>query len=186
MASELSNEEMRLLSMLREGDRDAFTQIYQKYFSMLYALSYRYLQDKEMAEDVIQQVFMRLWESHSTLCISVCLKNYLYTMTKNSLLNMIRDKNDKIVHRYEMLQQQDVVDEGMSEKMEEERKINHFYKAISKLSSVKRAICLLKMQGELNNQEIADKLNMPVGTVKNYYTQALQLLKYYLRQYNYE
>ena len=89
-------EDEYLLSLLRQGSQDAFTQIYNKYYSMLYSLSCRYLQDRELAEDVVQQVYLRLWESRSSVCITASLKNYLYTMAKNHVLNMIRDKNEWI------------------------------------------------------------------------------------------
>ena len=54
-------EDEYLLSLLRQGSQDAFTQIYNKYYSLLYSLSFRYLQVREVAEDVVQQVYLRLW-----------------------------------------------------------------------------------------------------------------------------
>ena len=163
-------EDEYLLSLLKQGSQDAFTQIYNKYYSMLYSLSYRYLQDRELAEDVAQQVYLRLWESRST-------------MAKNHIMNMIRDKNEWIVRQYEDIQQEnDIADDGLQEKLEEERKLSCFYRAVKQLPGAKREICLLKIYEGLNNQEIAHKLNIPVGTVKNYYTQSIQLLKYYLKE----
>lgn len=150
---------------------------------MLYTLSYRYLQEREPAEDVVQQVYLRLWESRASCRIAVSLKNYLYTMTKNQLLNIIRDKNELIVKQYGILLQHDeFADSGLQEKLEEERKFSHFYCAIKKLPNPKRKICLLKIYQGMNNQQIAQKLNMPVGTVKNYYSQSILLLKHYIKQ----
>lgn len=181
--SEPFYEDEYLLSLLRQDNQEAFTQIYNKYYSMLYSLSYRYLQDRELSEDVVQQVYLRLWESRSSCRIAVSLKNYLYTMAKNHLLNVIRDKNEWVVGRYEATRQEsEIADDGLQEKIEEERKFNCFYRAVRQLPDSKRKICLLKIQGGLNNQEIADRLNMPVGTVKNYYTQSIRLLKYYLKK----
>ena len=118
-------EDEYLLSLLRQGSQDAFTQIYNKYYSMLYSLSCKYLQDRELAEDVVQQVYLRLWESRSSVCITASLKNYLYTMAKNHVLNMIRDKNEWIVRQYENIQQEnDIADDGLQEKLEEERKLS--------------------------------------------------------------
>ena len=70
----------------------------------------------------------------------------------------------------------------LQEKLEEERKLSCFYRAVKQLPGAKREICLLKIYEGLNNQEIAHRLNIPVGTVKNYYTQSIQLLKYYLKE----
>ncbi|MFR5758317.1 MAG: RNA polymerase sigma factor [Bacteroides cellulosilyticus] len=132
---------------------------------------------------MVQQVYLRLWESRSSVCITASLKNYLYTMAKNHVLNMIRDKNEWIVRQYENIQQEnDIADDGLQEKLEEERKLSCFYRAVKQLPGAKREICLLKIYEGLNNQEIAHRLNIPVGTVKNYYTQSIQLLKYYLKE----
>mgnify|MGYP002945138951 FL=1 len=95
----------------------------------------------------------------------------------------IRDRNEWIVRQYENIQQEnDIADDGLQEKLEEERKLSCFYRAVKQLPGAKREICLLKIYEGLNNQEIAHRLNIPVGTVKNYYTQSIQLLKYYLKE----
>ena len=120
--TKVTYEDEYLFSLLKQGNQDAFTQLYNKYSSMLYGLSYRYLQDRNLAEDVVQQVFLHLWEVHSTCHIKVHLRNYLYTMTKNYLLNMIRDTND-IIAREDMkgTEQNNIIDDGLQEKLEEER-----------------------------------------------------------------
>ena len=119
-----------------------------------------------------------------TCHIKVHLRNYLYTMTKNYLLNMIRDTND-IIAREDMkgTEQNNIIDDGLQEKLEEERKFGYLRWAVKQLPSCKREICLLKIYRGLNNQEIADELNIPINTVKCYYTQSLKLLKYYLRNH---
>lgn len=176
------SEDNSLVLLLRDNAPDAFTQIYNKYFSMLYALSYKYLQEHELAEDVVQQIFLQLWENRLSDRIMINLKNYLYTMTKNHLLNMIRSQNNLLVRIYENVQQPtEMADDGLQEKLEEERRLCCFYEAVKRLPGSKREICLLKIYEGLNNQEIADKLNMPVGTVKNYYTQSIRMLKFNLK-----
>ena len=82
-----------LLASLRQGSEDAFTVIYERYHKLLYVLAYKYLKNSFAAEDAVQQVFLRLWESHSLLMINVNLRNYLYTMLKNHVLNEIRNNN---------------------------------------------------------------------------------------------
>lgn len=175
-------EDESLVLLLRENAQDAFTKIYNKYFSMLYTLSFRYLQEREPAEDIVQQIFLQLWENRLSGRIMINLKNYLYTMTKNHLLNMIRNQNSLMVRICGNVQQQnEMADDGLQEKLEEERRLCCFYKAVKRLPGSKREICLLKIQEGLSNQEIAEKLNMPVGTVKNYYTQSIRALKYNLK-----
>lgn len=80
------NDEILFVRMSR-GEVEAFTAIYNKYHKLLYVLAYRYLMDKAMAEDAVQHVFTRFWEFRSELSVSINLRNYLITMTKNHMVS---------------------------------------------------------------------------------------------------
>jgi RNA polymerase sigma factor (sigma-70 family) len=77
------NEDHALFILLKKRDREAFSAIYKKYHRYLYAIALKYLKNTQMAEDAVQHVFVKLWESTSDIHIEINLKNYLYTMTKN-------------------------------------------------------------------------------------------------------
>ncbi|WP_448790647.1 RNA polymerase sigma factor [Bacteroides graminisolvens] len=175
-------EDEQLLHLLLHDDKDAFTAIYKKYHKMLYLLAYKYLQDADLSEDVVQHVYMHLWEQRAAIRVNSSLKNYLYTMAKNHILNLIREKNDLVARQYEVLQFQAHADESLSHKLDRERKLNSVYEALNRLPDNKREICLLKINEGLDNKEIAKRLNLPIGTVKNYYTQSIKLLKFLLKQ----
>ncbi len=81
------NEDHALFILLKKRDKDAFSVIYQKYHRYLYSLALKYLKSAQMAEDAVQHVFVKLWESTAAIQIEINLKNYLYTMTKNYILN---------------------------------------------------------------------------------------------------
>ena len=100
--SELNDE--ALFALIEKGDERAFTQAYDRYHKLLYVLAYRYLMNANMAEDVVQHVFSRLWEFRTELRVGISLKNYLFTMTKNHVLNLIRNENSAITKNYEMAQ----------------------------------------------------------------------------------
>ena len=84
-------DDEKLFALIEQGDEGAFTQAYERYHKLLYVLAYRYLMSSDMAEDVVQHVFSRLWEFRSELRVGISLKNYLFTMTKNHVLNLIRN-----------------------------------------------------------------------------------------------
>ena len=150
-----------LLSALREGSEDAFTVIYERYHKLLY----------------VQQVFLRLWESHSLLMINVNLRNYLYTMLKNHVLNEIRNNNSALEKNYEIVQSSPEYEDELLAKIEEKDMMEHFYQAIEHLPEQKRQVCLYKLKGNLSNQEIADKMSISVPTVKTHYAQAIKILR---------
>lgn len=172
----------QLFNLIENGDKMAFTEAYNKYHRLLYSVSYRYLMDKEKAEEAVQYVFVRLWEYRSDLNIGISLKNYLFTMTKNYVLNVIRNENSAIEKQYELAQRTSEYEEDFVEKFENRERMDIFYKALDKLPEQKREICLLKVREELSNKEIAERMNLSVNTIKTHYSEALKLLRIHLKK----
>lgn len=133
-----------------------------------------------MAEDVVQHVYTRLWEFRSELRVGISLKNYLFTMTKNHVLNLIRNENSAITKNYEIAQSAPVYEDNLIENLEKKELMTSFYKAVNLLPAQKRDICLMKVQEELTNQEIAERMNLSVNTIKTHYSEALKLLRVHL------
>lgn len=178
--SELNDE--ALFALIEKGDERAFTQAYDRYHKLLYVLAYRYLMNVNMAEDVVQHVFSRLWEFRTELRVGISLKNYLFTMTKNHVLNLIRNENSAITKNYEMAQSAPAYEDNLMEDLEKKELMFNFYKAVDMLPVQKREICLMKVREELTNQEIAERMKLSVNTVKTHYSEALKLLRVHLRK----
>ena len=178
--SELNDE--ALFALIEKGDERAFTQAYDRYHKLLYVLAYRYLMNVNMAEDVVQHVFSRLWEFRTELRVGISLKNYLFTMTKNHVLNLIRNENSAITKNYEMAQSAPAYEDNLMEDLEKKALMSNFYKAVDMLPVQKREICLMKVREELTNQEIAERMKLSVNTVKTHYSEALKLLRVHLRK----
>mgnify|MGYP000743686867 CR=1 FL=1 len=160
-----------LFRRMKQGDRAAFTSIYERYNKMLYLLASRYLQNSSMAEDAVQQVFTRLWEFHSEIYVGLNVRNYLFTMMKNYILNTIRNENKN----YQIAYSEPFYEDTLIEKIEEKELKGILNRAISQLPEQKRMICLMKMEGKLTNQEIAQKLNLSANTVKTHYFQTIKM-----------
>lgn len=178
--SSFSDEQ--LFNLIENGDKIAFTEAYNKYHRLLYSVSYRYLMDREKAEEAVQYVFVRLWEYRSDLNIGISLKNYLFTMTKNYVLNIIRNENCMTEKQYELAQRASEFADDFVEKFENRERMDIFYKALDKLPEQKREICLLKVREELSNKEIAERMNLSVNTIKTHYSEALKLLRIHLKK----
>ena len=175
-----NTDDEKLFALIEQGDERAFTQAYGRYHKLLYVLAYRYLMSSDMAEDVVQHVFTRLWEFRSELRVGISLKNYLFTMTKNHVLNLIRNENSAIAKNYEMAQSASPYEDNLIENLEKKELMSSFYKAVDMLPAQKRDICLMKVQEELTNQEIAERMNLSINTIKTHYSEALKLLRIHL------
>ncbi len=169
-----------LFQLLQKGHREAFTVIYEKYHKMLYVLAYQYLKDVHKAEDAVQNAFTKLWELHAEISVSVNLKNYLYTMTKNYILNQIRNENNALVNNYKLYQENSEYDDSLLESIEKKELMDIFHKAINNLPDQKRQVCLYKLDEKLSNQEIADRMDISINTVKTHYAQSVKMLRYYM------
>lgn len=166
-----------LLTLLQESDEKAFTAIYVRYHQLLYVVAYKYLKNKEQTKDAVQQIFLKLWESRTLLSIQVSLKNYLYTMLKNQLLNEIRNNTTALEKNYELAQEPVTFENELLDKLEEKEMMEQLYRAVDNLPEQKRAVCLYKLKEELSNYEIAEKMQISVPTVKTHYSQALKMLR---------
>ena len=171
------NIDYLLLAELKNGNEKAFAQIFDKYHRLLYALAYRYLKSEGEAEDAVQYTFMKIWEQRESFDFQTGIRSLLFTILKNYVLNELRHR--KIVYEkiYEMSQSEINIEESFSMKFEEKDLKEHLYAAIKKLPTQRRNVCLLKIEDKLTNQEIADKMNISIPTVKSHYTQAIKTLR---------
>lgn len=126
-----------LFRRMKQGDRAAFTSIYERYNKMLYLLASRYLQNSSMAEDAVQQVFTRLWEFHSEIYVGLNVRNYLFTMMKNYILNTIRNENNAIEKNYQIAYSEPFYEDTLIEKIEEKELKGILNRAISQLPEQK-------------------------------------------------
>ena len=166
-----------LLSLLGQGDELAFTIIYQRYHKLLYVVAYKYLKNDCSAKDSVQQIFYRLWESRSVLIISMNLRNYLYTMLKNHLLNEIRNNYTAMEKNYELAQEKVEYEDDLLDNIEKKEIEDQLYRAINDLPEQKKQVCLYKLRSNLSNLEIANKMGISVPTVKTHYAQAIKMLR---------
>ena len=166
-----------LLILLQKGNERAFTAIYERYHKLLYVLAYKYLKDNDTAKDAVQQIFLKLWESRSLFSIHINLRNYLYTMLKNHLLNEIRNNYTALEKNYELAQETIEYENEILSKLEEKEMTEQLYRAIDSLPEQKKAVCLYKLKDSLSNQEIAEKMQISIPTVKTHYSQAIKRLR---------
>lgn len=170
-------QENELVKLLSKGDEEAFNRIYFRYNKMLYVLAYRYIKDIYQAEGIVQQCFMKLWESRSFLEENMNIKNYLYTMVKNMVLNRIRDNLSAMEKNYETIQERDEFEDNIQNILEAKNLMTHFNSILQSLPEQKRIVCKLKIIENLSNQEIAVKLGISVPTVKTHYSQGIKIIR---------
>jgi RNA polymerase sigma-70 factor (family 1) len=166
-----------LLIQLSYGNEKAFSIVFETYHRYLYVLACRYLMSDSHAEDAVQYTFMRLWEGRETFDYKTGIKNLLFTILKNYILNEIRHNNLVIQKNYELAQCTEEIENEFLRDIEDADFKLHLYRLIDQLPPQKKKVCLLKIQKGMTNQEVAEVMNISVQTVKSHYTQVIKLLR---------
>ena len=152
-------------------EEENFKILFRDYFVSMCVFANRYLEDGEMARDVVHDVFCGLWENPSELVDVANVKNYLYTSVKNRCLDVLRREN--IHHRYVEWEQAN--EKEREEFFEIETLREDVYRLLDQAIRT-REILLLKLQG-LKNQEIADQLHISVNSVNTLKANAYKVLR---------
>lgn len=169
------HSEAEIIKRIRSNDVDAFSAIFRCYYEPLSFFAGRYLHDLQAAEGIVQDVFVRLWESRESLSIHTSLKSYLYASVRNACLNFIKRENftvsiDRGEERIDTsVSQPDVQAESneLSEAIEQ---------AIGKLAPKCRQIFTMAKYDGLSYEEIAEVLDISINTVKTQLKRALKSL----------
>jgi RNA polymerase sigma-70 factor (ECF subfamily) len=176
------NEDHALFLLIKKRDKDAFAAVYQKYHRYLYSLAVKYLKDAQLAEDAVQHVFVKLWETTKNIEIEINLKNYLYRMTKNYILNTIREHKEEISLSYANAQIDIPGQDDIIKALEDKQMRSILYQGVESLPPQKKEVCLRKLETTDSNQQIADKMGISVHTVKSHYQESVKILRSYFQQ----
>lgn len=163
-----------LLKGLVEKDKKAFDLIYELYWERLFMYAYKIFGDKAICEDVVQEVFIKLWENSSKREIQQ-LEPYLFRAVKYQISNAIRNlkQTSQIDQVLALLPTVSAAD-SLLELKETTASINH---SVAQLPEKCRQIYILSREEQLSNKEIAHKLNISVRTVEAHLYKALKAIK---------
>jgi len=173
----------RLLEGLKNGDKLIFEEIYREYYIPLCYYCLRYTENFEDSEEIVQELFLKLWEKHKELEINSSLNAYLYRAIQNYALNFL--SKEKTKDKYIVLhdrQPYDTFENGLV-KLEEEELRKILKLAILKLPEKRRRIFELSRFDGLKYGKIASQLSISVKTVETQMTKALKYLRVVLKEY---
>lgn len=174
-------DDQELFANMKEGDQKAFEALFRSYYPGLCQYATRLLNDAQMAEETVQELFVRLWEKRSRNVIETSVKNYLFRSVKNQCLNYIKHNQIKLAYAQKVLAEAET---SSSEDHEAEAElIRKIEESIASLPDKRREIFRLNRQEGLKYREIAEKLNISVKTVETQMGLALKSLREKLRDF---
>ncbi len=162
---------------IAEGNIKVYEQLFKFYYKSLVLFSYRYVNDVQIAEDVVQDVFVDIWLNIERLDFSGNIKSYLYIAVKHiSLKKVINSKKTEKIDVELELSQEDQVDSQLIKEEFEEA----ISKAISNLPERRREIFCMHRFDHLTYQEIANTLNISIKTVETQMSRSIKFMRKHL------
>lgn len=168
-----------LVLLLTQDDEAAFSELYVRYKDKLRYFCLSLLKSGEEADDIVQEIFIRIWESRSFINPDLSFSSFLYTLARNRILNHFRDADiDMKVKQILALKnptEENVIESDM---IYAEYK-NMLYEAIETLSPQRKKIFNMSREENLSHKEIAALLGISVNTVQEHISESLRSIKSY-------
>ena len=172
-ASELND--LQLVEKIRNGDYKAFKVLFENYYSILCNFSLRYVGEHFQSDDIVQEVFIKIWENRKRLVIAGSVKSYLFAAVKNRSLNRLKSESIRLEHTRHFSGQRNELVDPLEIEQEEFR--NYLFQCIEKLPPRCKEVFTESRFNGSKQEMIANSLDITLKTVKAQIGKALRLLK---------
>ncbi len=166
-----------LVARIRSGDLALFTHLFRVYAPKLASFVYRYLHTREDAEDIVQELFLRVWKSRETWQVRGTVNDYLYLAARNQARDRLA--HWAIINRH-VEREAHVLSTEQTNTLDELEEDEHqalIARALSALPERRREICMLRWRDGLSYAEIARQLRVSQKTVENQLGRGLKTLR---------
>ncbi|MCG8306365.1 MAG: RNA polymerase sigma-70 factor [Cytophagales bacterium] len=177
-------DERQLVLRLKDGDQASFHTLYSTYAPKLFAFSKRYLNSQEDAEEIVQEVFFRIWEKKDNIDENQSFSSYVIQAAKHRIFNGFRKKVNEQAYLDFIIYADDSSKNFTQLDVEYKEIKNKAEVAIDAMPPKRQEIFRLSREAGLKNKEIAEKLQISVKTVENQMGQALKFLRKELNGYH--
>lgn len=172
-------DEKALLTLVAKGDRGAFKQLYSSYLNDLHHFIFLFTKSKEETEDILQEIFIKIWENREKLPEVDSLKNYLFRFAKNKLLDNIRHLQVRQRVLSEIRRTKNISENTTGDQYTYKEYYHLVQQAIEKLPPKRKLIFRLNIENGLSQDEIASQLNISKSVVQKQIYKA----SYFVREY---
>ncbi|WP_300355642.1 RNA polymerase sigma-70 factor [Fluviicola sp.] len=174
-------EEKQVITQVVTGDLKTFEMVFRDYYKPLVRYGNTFLKDSDETEDVVQQVFVSLWEKRTQLDIHTSIRAVLYKSVQNACLNKIKHLKVRDTYAEEMMAV--AVPEETSDPVQVNELNERIQQALESMPEQCGRIFKMSRFEQLRYQEIADQLGLSVKTVENQMGKALKIVREELKDY---
>ena len=174
------HSEKELVIQLKLGSEKAFNLLFQNYHRRLFAFSYKLLFSTEDAEEVVQEVFYKIWKNKLFLNEEMCFSSFVFTVARNHVYNLLSKRVSESAYKSYSTAFTPVQASNTEEAYNFEELKNIILQRVEKMPEKRKKVFLMSRFEGISNQEIAKQLNLSLSTVENHINKALKLLKQHL------
>src|SRR5688572_23770248 len=174
---EHANNENELIRYAAAGDATAFAALFRLYKDKLYGFLLRATGSPEMAEDIIQDIFLRLWKNRETLPEIGRFGAYIYQMARNQVINSLKRMAKETLILDELVKTREAVRTDAEDRLNVQEVNKHLLTALEKLTPRQKLVYTLSRDKGLKHDEIARFLGISPSTVNNHLIEALRLIR---------
>lgn len=166
-----------LLQKLKDGDHIAFQELYNQYYGILYLHVYQKLKDREVAKDIVHDLFISIWQKRADLSIKGQVSSYMYAAIRNRVIDYISKEKSKLKYLETLTEPSQQVSSETDYLLREKLLAEQIESVLNRLSPRVKEVFELSRKEYLSHKEIANKLNISEHSVRGYIKLALRLLK---------
>jgi len=171
----MNKEDELIIHLAQKNERKAFKLLFERYYKPLCVVSIMYTNNQSEAEDIVQQVLLKVWEEHQLKNIHTSLKSFLNIAVRNASINFLEKKKIREDHRQKFPKEEESLNALDFLLNEEEQKI--FQKAFTDLPPKSRQVFELVYFQNMAYQKAAERLDISINTIKTHLKICLKILR---------
>lgn len=171
------------LADIAKGDQDAFSQFFHAFKNRIYSFSYSFTRSAEVAEEITQDVFIKVWTNRESLTTIENVDAWLGTITRNLCFNYLKKRALEKKIASTLLKTQTHTEQNVEQYLSYKERVSQVAEALDQLSPQQRLIFRLNRDKGLKNEEIAHQLNISPNTVKTHMVSALRKIRSFLESH---
>ncbi|MEC5142907.1 RNA polymerase sigma-70 factor [Chitinophaga sp. 212800010-3] len=176
----MSNEDVVLLRKLQQGDTGAFITLYNQYHPSLYTYILHFINIPELAEDVLQEVFTKIWEIRERINPELCFSGYLYRITRNRVFKLLKKISADEQLRTQTMQELHRQTEDADTRLLWKQYESLLHEAIAQLPPQRQRVFRLCREESKSYEEVATELGISRNTVKEHMVLAMRSIQFFL------
>ena len=169
--------ESKILQELKKGNHSAFEEIFERYSKPLFQFSLSYLKSEEAAEDIVQEVFIKIWNNRKELKTDTSFQSYLFTIALNAVRKYFNQLSRLNELKHNILFDSSGRTPDFDDRSDFQVMLNRLEKLINQMPEKRREVFIKKKIEEKSLKEISEELNITTKTVEYHITEAMKFLK---------